>query len=72
MAKIANISVGGQNSVRIMGILNTSPESFYKKSINTSRTKIKNAVIQMENDGADFIDVGGMSTAPYLLSLIHI
>ena len=70
MAKIANISVGGQNSVRIMGILNASPESFYKKSINTSRTKIKNAVIQMENDGADFIDVGGMSTAPYLSTMI--
>ena len=66
MAKIANISVGGRNPVRIMGILNTSPESFYKKSINTTRMKIKNAVIQMENDGADFIDVGGMSTAPYL------
>ncbi len=70
MAKIANISVGGQNPVRIMGILNTSPESFYKKSINTSRTKIKNAVIQMENDGADFIDVGGMSTAPYLSTMV--
>ncbi|MDC0069963.1 dihydropteroate synthase [Nitrosopumilus sp.] len=70
MAKIANISVGGQNPVRIMGILNTSPESFYKKSVNTSRTKIKNAVIQMENDGADFIDVGGMSTAPYLSTMI--
>ncbi|MDC0150224.1 dihydropteroate synthase [Nitrosopumilus sp.] len=70
MAKIANISVGGQNPVRIMGILNTSPESFYKKSINTSRIKIKNAVIQMENDGADFIDVGGMSTAPYLSTMI--
>jgi dihydropteroate synthase len=66
MAKIANISVGGKNPVRIVGILNTSPESFYKKSINTSRMKIKNTVIQMENDGADFIDVGGMSTAPYL------
>jgi dihydropteroate synthase len=66
MAKIANISVGVRNPVRIMGILNTSPESFYKKSINTTRMKIKNAVIQMENDGADFIDVGGMSTAPYL------
>ena len=66
MAKIANISVGGRNPVRIMGILNTSPESFHKKSINTTRMKIKNAVIQMENDGADFIDVGGMSTAPYL------
>jgi dihydropteroate synthase len=66
MAKIANISVGGRNPVRIVGILNTSPESFYKKSINTTRMKIKNTVIQMENDGADFIDVGGMSTAPYL------
>ena len=70
MAKIANISVGGRNPVRIMGILNTSPESFYKKSINISRIKIKNAVIQMENDGADFIDVGGMSTAPYLSTTI--
>ena len=70
MTKIANISVGGRNPVRIMGILNTSPESFYKKSINTTRTKIKNAVIQMENDGADFIDVGGMSTAPYLSTMI--
>ena len=70
MAKIANISVGGQNPVRIMGILNTSPESFYKKSINTTRSKIKNVVIQMENDGADFIDVGGMSTAPYLSTMI--
>ena len=66
MAKIANISVGKRNPVRIMGILNTSPESFYKKSINTTRIKIRNTVIQMENDGADFIDVGGMSTAPYL------
>ena len=66
MAKIANISVGGRNPVRIVGILNTSPESFYKKSISTTRMKIKNTVIQMENYGADFIDVGGMSTAPYL------
>ena len=66
MAKLANISVGGRNPVRIMGILNTSPESFYKKSINTTRMKIRNTVVQMENEGADFIDVGGMSTAPYL------
>ena len=66
MAKLANISVGGRNPARIMGILNTSPESFYKKSINTTRMKIRNTVIEMENDGADFIDVGGMSTAPYL------
>jgi len=53
-----------------MGILNTSPESFYKKSINTTRMKIRNSVIQMENDGADIIDVGGMSTAPYLSTTV--
>ena len=64
MAKIANISVGGRNPVRIMGILNTSPESFYKKSISTTRTNIRNAVIEMENQGADFIDIGGYSSRP--------
>lgn len=66
MAKIANVGVGGKNPVRIMGILNASPESFYKKSVNTSKILIKNTAKLMEDQGADFIDVGGMSTAPYL------
>jgi dihydropteroate synthase len=66
VAKIANVGVGGKNPVRIMGILNVSPESFYKKSVNTSKTLIKNTAKLMEDQGADFIDVGGMSTAPYL------
>ena len=70
MTRIGNIGVGGRNPVRIMSILNTSPESFYKKSINTTKAHIKNSIKQMENDGADFIDVGGMSTAPYLSTLI--
>lgn len=70
MAKIGNVRVGGKNPVRIMAILNTSPESFYKKSVNTTKTHIKNTVKQMENQGADFIDVGGMSTAPYLSTLV--
>ena len=70
MTKIGNVRVGGKNPVRIMAILNTSSESFYKKSVNTSKTQIKNTVKQMENQGADFIDVGGMSTAPYLSTLI--
>jgi dihydropteroate synthase len=66
VTKIGNVGVGEKNPVRIMGILNISPESFYKKSVNTTKIDIKNSVKQMENDGADFIDVGGMSTAPYL------
>ena len=70
MSKIANVCVGDKNPVRIMGILNTSPESFYKKSIHVSNNDIKNSVKQMESDGADFIDVGGMSTAPYLSTIV--
>lgn len=70
MTRIANVGVGGKNPVRIMGILNTSPESFYKKSISITKSQIKNSVKEMENDGADFIDVGGMSTAPYLSTII--
>ena len=70
MAKLGNVRVGGKNPVRIMAILNTSPESFHKKSVNISKNHIKNTVKQMENQGADFIDVGGMSTAPYLSTMV--
>jgi len=70
VTKIANVGVGGTNPVRIMSILNTSPESYNKKSIHVNKNDIKNSVKQMENDGADFIDVGGMSTAPYLSTLV--
>ena len=68
--KLGTISVGGSNPVRIMGILNTSPESFYKKSISSSKQKIIDTVNRMQEEGADFIDIGGMSTAPYLSTII--
>tara|TARA_B100001179_G_scaffold77200_1_gene54379 strand:+ start:229 stop:1101 length:873 start_codon:yes stop_codon:yes gene_type:complete len=68
--KLGNVRVGKSNPVRIMGILNTSPESFYKKSISTSRQRIADAVHTMEDEGADFVDVGGMSTAPYLSTMV--
>ena len=68
--KLGTVRVGGSNPVRIMGILNTSPESFYKKSISIGRQKIVNAIHRMEEGGADFIDVGGMSTAPYLSTMV--
>ena len=68
--KLGPIYVGNSNPVRIMGILNTSPESFYKKSISISKERIRDAVRRMEDDGADFIDVGGMSTAPYIATMV--
>lgn len=70
MAKIGNLRVGKDSPVRVMGILNTSPESFYKKSVSTGKSSIKNRVKLMEDQGADFIDVGGMSTAPYLSTVV--
>lgn len=48
-----------------MGIINASPESFYKESIATSKKIISQRAIEMEKEGADLIDIGGMSTAPY-------
>jgi dihydropteroate synthase len=53
-----------------MGIINTSPESFYKNSIKINTEKIQDAVLDMQNSGADIIDIGGMSTAPYLETMI--
>jgi len=68
--KLGTVSVGNSNPVRIMGILNTSPESFYKKSISITKQRIVDVVNKMEEEGADFIDVGGMSTAPYLSTIV--
>ncbi|MFQ5440236.1 MAG: dihydropteroate synthase [Nitrosopumilaceae archaeon] len=70
MTKIGNVGVGGKNPVRIMGILNTSPESFHKKSIKITKKNISESIQEMEIEGADFIDVGGMSTAPYLSTIV--
>ena len=70
MNKLGSVRIGGSNPVRIMGILNTSPESFYKKSISITKQRIVDAVNKMEEEGADFIDVGGMSTAPYFSTTV--
>ena len=67
--KLGIVSVGHSNPVRIMGIINTSPESFYKKSIASGR-QLAAVAKQMDEQGADFIDVGGMSTAPYLSTMV--
>lgn len=70
MHKLAGIGVGKSNPIRIMGIINTSPESFYKKSVFTDKKNISKVAKLMEEEGANFIDVGGMSTAPYIQSLV--
>ena len=70
MAKLGKLAVGIKNKPTIMGIINISPESFYKNSIKISKSKISQTVKQMEDDGAQIIDIGGMSTAPYLKTTV--
>ena len=49
---------------RVMGILNITPDSFYKGSrYNTDGEIIKAASVMLE-DGADILDVGGYSSRP--------
>lgn len=49
---------------RVMGILNITPDSFYEGSrIQNAEAALKKAE-QMIDEGADFLDIGGMSTRP--------
>jgi dihydropteroate synthase len=65
-ALLGRVSVGGSYPVRIVGIINVSPESFYKKSVKTSVEEIVSTVEAMISSGADIIDVGARTSAPYL------
>ena len=60
------------DKTRIMGVINVSPESFYKHSVKISAREIAKTAEQMEEQGADFIDIGAMSTAPYLKTMVSI
>lgn len=65
---MGSVPVGDET--RVMGVINVSPESFYKKSVKISPREIAKTAEQMEEQGADFIDIGAMSTAPYLKTMI--
>jgi dihydropteroate synthase len=69
--KIRNLEIGN-GKPKIMGIINSSPESFYKESISVDEKIISERAIQMEEEGADIIDIGGMSTAPYLDTVVSV
>ena len=52
------------SSPKVMGILNITPDSFYDGGHYASEKEVLLQVEKMLNDGADFIDVGGMSSRP--------
>ena len=72
MTQVGRFVVGRGSVPKVMGIINVSPESFFKGSVRTSNEQIAEAAGQMERDGAHIIDIGAMSTAPYLDTLIPV
>ena len=49
---------------RLMGIINATPDSFSDGGVNFAPDNAFETAIQMERDGADFLDIGGESTRP--------
>lgn len=60
--RIKNIRIGEENSPKIMGVLNISPESFFSDSF-TPCDQVVTRVEEMIREGADIIDLGARSTA---------
>ncbi len=49
---------------KVMGILNITPDSFYKSSRYNTEAEILKAASAMLEEGADILDVGGYSSRP--------
>ena len=49
---------------QIMGILNITPDSFFAGSRKQTKEEIARRVIQLKEEGADIIDIGGYSSRP--------
>jgi len=52
------------NEPKIMGILNTTPDSFFDGGSSESINLVLEKIDKYLNDGADIIDIGGYSTKP--------
>lgn len=52
------------NTPLVMGIVNVTPDSFYKESRTQSEKEIVARVQQIIDEGGSFVDIGGQSTAP--------
>jgi len=65
MARVGRFLVGVGQPVRVMGVINVSPESFFPGSVRRTPEEVAETAAAMVEAGADIIDVGGMSSAPY-------
>jgi len=59
------LEIGDNYPTIVMGVLNLSPESFYKGSVYENAEKIEIATKSMIENGAAILDLGARSTAPW-------
>ncbi len=64
-ANLAGVEIGDAFPIRVMGAINVSPESFYGGSVARGRQDLEHLAVRMVEEGADLLDIGAMSTAPY-------
>ncbi len=60
---VGRVKVGDLEPVRLMGVINLSLESFYKGSVAGPDEALA-AARRLQDEGADIIDLGAVSTAP--------
>lgn len=67
-SKNISLNINGKimdlSTPRVMGILNATPDSFYEGSRLQDHRKAMDKAATMIRDGADFLDVGAVSTRP--------
>lgn len=51
-------------SPKVMGIINVTPDSFYAGSRASETSEVVKKAVQMKEEGASFIDIGGYSSRP--------
>jgi dihydropteroate synthase len=69
---LGKIDEGSIKSNLLMGVINASPDSYYKHSIATDYQSVAKRAKDLENEGADIIDIGAMSTAPNRESTVNL
>lgn len=69
-ANLGGVTVGEGHPVVLVGALNVSPESFYAGSVHRDPDDLLRVAAGMVRAGAAILDIGAMSTAPYLAARI--
>lgn len=61
---LCNKTISPKNGVFVMGIINTTPDSFFSGSRKTEPQEAAETALRMVQDGADILDLGAESTRP--------